>query len=56
MAIDDKVYDVTKYINEHPGGKEAIIRYIGKDATKAFYQIHEKYMLEKLPIIGIYKN
>lgn len=56
MAIDDKVYDVTKYINEHPGGKEAILRYIGKDATKAFYQIHEKYMLEKLPIIGIYKN
>ncbi|XP_075559340.1 cytochrome b5-like [Dermacentor variabilis] len=29
-----EVYDVTKYVNEHPGGL-AILRYAGKDASKA---------------------
>ncbi len=52
MAIDDNVYNVTDYMNKHPGGKEAILRYAGKDATEAFYQIHEKYMLEELKIVG----
>jgi len=53
MVIDHNVYDVTKYINVHPGGRDAIIRYAGKDATKEFYQIHEKYMLDDLKPIGI---
>ena len=53
MVIDNKVYDVTKYMDKHPGGKEAILKYAGKDATKAFYQIHEKYMLDDLKVIGI---
>ena len=52
MAIDDNVYNVTDYMNKHPGGKEAILRYAGKDATEAFYQIHERYMLDELKIIG----
>ena len=56
MVIDNKVYDVTKYMDKHPGGKEAILRYAGKDATKAFYQIHEKYMLDDLKVIGIIKK
>lgn len=29
-----EVYDVTKYVSEHPGG-DAILRYAGKDASKA---------------------
>lgn len=35
MAIEGKVYDVTKYIISHPGGK-AIIGGCGKDATVLF--------------------
>jgi cytochrome-b5 reductase len=35
MAIYDNVYDVTKFINEHPGGM-IIADYAGRDATEAF--------------------
>jgi len=36
LIIDSKVYDVSSYINFHPGNPETIIPYCGKDATKAF--------------------
>jgi cytochrome b involved in lipid metabolism len=36
LVIKDKVYDVTQYLNFHPGGKERIIPYCGKEATEAF--------------------
>lgn len=34
------VYDVTSWINSHPGGKEAIISMCGKDSTSAFMLQH----------------
>ncbi len=36
IIVEGKVYDVTSYINYHPGGKDAILPYCGKDATAAF--------------------
>lgn len=33
--IDNGVYDITKYISNHPGGEE-ILRACGKDATAMF--------------------
>lgn len=55
IAIDNNVYDVSDYVDKHPGGSESIMRYAGMDATSAFYQIHEKYMLDpiKNKIVGI---
>ncbi len=35
MAINGKVYDVTSFIEEHPGG-EAILQGCGKDATNLY--------------------
>lgn len=35
MAIEGKVYNVTEFINKHPGG-EAIVAGCGKDATTLF--------------------
>lgn len=35
LIINNKVYDVTKYINMHPGGAE-ILKGCGKDATELF--------------------
>lgn len=35
MAINGKVYDVTSYVNSHPGGAE-ILKGCGKDATALF--------------------
>ncbi|TKR81299.1 hypothetical protein L596_015191 [Steinernema carpocapsae] len=34
--LDDRVYDVTKYLLEHPGGNEDIEEFAEKDATEAF--------------------
>ncbi|CAG8475217.1 6509_t:CDS:2 [Ambispora gerdemannii] len=36
VTIHGKVYDVTKFIDEHPGGEEVILEEAGKDATGAF--------------------
>ena len=36
VIIDDKVYDLTEYVDEHPGGGDAIARNAGKDATNGF--------------------
>eukprot|EP01132_Coremiostelium_polycephalum_P002351 gene2351-2899_t len=36
IIIRDMVYDVEKFINDHPGGKAYIEMGIGKDATKMF--------------------
>lgn len=37
MVIEGKVYDVTSYIDNHPGGL-IIARFCGKDATSGFNQ------------------
>lgn len=34
VVVDGKVYDVTKFLDEHPGGKPTLLMYAGKDATK----------------------
>ncbi|XP_040160330.1 cytochrome b5-like isoform X2 [Anopheles arabiensis] len=36
MVIHDKVYDVTKFLAEHPGGEEVLIEFAGKEATADF--------------------
>lgn len=38
--IDGKVYDVTGWINKHPGGSKAILGLCGKDGTSAFKKQH----------------
>jgi cytochrome b involved in lipid metabolism len=36
IVVEGRVFDVTKYIDEHPGGVKALRAFAGKDATKAF--------------------
>lgn len=36
MIINGNVYNVTSYVNQHPGGVAAITQYCGKDGTAAF--------------------
>ncbi|KAF3907954.1 hypothetical protein ABW21_db0206536 [Orbilia brochopaga] len=36
VAIHEKVYDVTKFVDEHPGGEEVLLDVAGQDATEAF--------------------
>jgi sterol-4alpha-carboxylate 3-dehydrogenase (decarboxylating) len=37
IIVDDGVYDVTSYLDNHPGGPRALLRVAGKDATKGFH-------------------
>lgn len=39
IVYNGRVYDVTKYIDEHPGGEEVILDVAGEDATEAFNDI-----------------
>lgn len=49
IRIRDKVYDVTKYLDIHPGGREVITDVAGEDATGIFEDIgHSKRAWEQL--------
>eukprot|EP00096_Caligus_rogercresseyi_P002858 TRINITY_DN1518_c0_g2_i1.p1 TRINITY_DN1518_c0_g2~~TRINITY_DN1518_c0_g2_i1.p1 ORF type:complete len:132 (+),score=46.70 TRINITY_DN1518_c0_g2_i1:266-661(+) len=37
--IDNKVYDLTNFLDEHPGGEEVIIENGGLDSTEAFEDV-----------------
>jgi len=35
--IDNKIYDVTDFVHEHPGGAQVLLTQLGKDATGTFF-------------------
>jgi L-lactate dehydrogenase (cytochrome) len=43
-----KVYDVTSFLPNHPGGPEIILQNAGKDATKIFTPLHPPDALDLL--------
>ncbi|KAI9208324.1 cytochrome b5-like heme/steroid binding domain-containing protein [Polychytrium aggregatum] len=36
LVVDNKVYDVTHFLEKHPGGKEVLLQNAGKDGTSTF--------------------
>ena len=51
IVVYDKVYEMTDYLetNQHPGGEDVIIEYLGYDATLAFRGVaHSKAALRTL--------
>jgi cytochrome b involved in lipid metabolism len=36
IIVEGRVYDITQYLDEHPGGGDVILPYAGKDATEPF--------------------
>ncbi|KAF8552935.1 hypothetical protein OG21DRAFT_1317694 [Imleria badia] len=40
IIIHGNVYDVTDFLDDHPGGSKIILKYAGKDATKEYEPIH----------------
>jgi len=57
VVMNAKVYDLTPFVREHPGGEEVLLDVAGKDATTCFDSIghsaeaqlrREKYMIGEL--------
>ena len=40
MALNGKVYNVTAYMDYHPGGWDELVKGAGKDATDLFNEVH----------------
>lgn len=36
ISIDGEVYDITKFVKLHPGGKDILLSHLGKDVTEEF--------------------
>ncbi|KAJ5571768.1 cytochrome b5-like heme binding domain-containing protein [Penicillium sp. DV-2018c] len=47
IIVDSNVYDVTKFVDEHPGGAKILKRVAGKDASKQFWKYHSESVLKK---------
>lgn len=39
LMIHNKVYDVTKFLSEHPGGEEVLLDVAGTESTDAFEDV-----------------
>ncbi|PHH66712.1 hypothetical protein CDD80_917 [Ophiocordyceps camponoti-rufipedis] len=47
LIIEDGVYDISNFIDEHPGGPKILKRFAGKNATKAFWKYHGENVLKR---------
>jgi len=47
VIINGYVLNMTNFLNDHPGGKNAILLYAGKDASTEFNMLHKFDVIEK---------
>ena len=56
IVLYDRVYDITQFLRDHPGGEEILLEYAGRDATLAFRGIgHDATILRSLQphLVGV---
>ncbi|KAI5253741.1 hypothetical protein E4T42_02774 [Aureobasidium subglaciale] len=47
IIIDNAVYSMQEFADEHPGGSKILKRVGGKDASKQFWKYHNEHVLKK---------
>mmetsp|Transcript_45619 Transcript_45619/g.85439 ORF Transcript_45619/g.85439 Transcript_45619/m.85439 type:complete len:532 (+) Transcript_45619:65-1660(+) len=47
LAIDGKVYDVSRFAKVHPGGAGILRQFAGKDCTEEFFELHKAEVLRQ---------
>ncbi|KAI4754784.1 hypothetical protein D6C84_10476 [Aureobasidium pullulans] len=59
VVIHGKVYDLTNYIQDHPGGADALIEVAGEDATSAYEDVGHSEDADEIMhayLVGVLKN
>lgn len=51
--IDSTVYDLTEFVDAHPGGESVLRQVAGQDATTAFYNLHRHEVLSKYSDLAV---
>ncbi|PWI66116.1 hypothetical protein PCL_05334 [Purpureocillium lilacinum] len=51
--IDSTVYDLTDFVDAHPGGESVLRQVAGQDATSVFYNLHRHEVLAKYPDLAV---
>jgi L-lactate dehydrogenase (cytochrome) len=47
VVIKGEAYDLTAFLDDHPGGAKSILRWAGKDGTEEYEAIHPPGTIEK---------
>ena len=47
LAVHGKVYDVTEFLDNHPGGASLLLKSSGRDATSAYESIHNPELINE---------
>jgi len=47
IVIDNLVYDVSKFLNFHPGSKGLLLKVAGTDCSEEFWGLHRRSILDK---------
>ncbi|KAI9662588.1 MAG: hypothetical protein M1821_008755 [Bathelium mastoideum] len=47
IIIDNNVYEMGGFVDEHPGGAKILKRVGGKDASKQFWKYHNESVMKK---------
>lgn len=47
LAVHGKVYDVTDFLDNHPGGAGLLLKSSGRDATSAYESIHNPELIDE---------
>jgi succinate dehydrogenase/fumarate reductase flavoprotein subunit/predicted heme/steroid binding protein len=50
VAINGQTLNVTDFLENHPGGPKAILLYAGKDASEEFNMLHDRNVIEVIPL------
>lgn len=53
FVVDAVVYDVSEFVDAHPGGEAVLRQVAGTDATSAFYNLHRHEVLVKYADLAI---
>ncbi|GAA5904104.1 hypothetical protein JCM8208_003448 [Rhodotorula glutinis] len=46
VVVEGGVYDVTSFLDDHPGGKKILLKHTGRDATETWHKFHPRKVLE----------